>query len=146
MNYPYECSEQLSSKLISFVVFKDMLPLIHKRKRKESDKDLAPTPENIGTLVKEIINTLADRKDSQGNFGYLFVDFLFLYLINLLQKDIGRRMAVHMITLACSSTMHSPLLMTTTSRSLLLFWPPLAHFYVLSSTNTLNLQLKKRKR
>lgn len=68
IKYPYECTEQLSSRLITLVAFKDMLPLLHKVKRSKDDP--IPTPQNLSARVKEIITTISDRKDGAGNFGY----------------------------------------------------------------------------
>jgi uncharacterized protein YfaS (alpha-2-macroglobulin family) len=60
--YPYECSEQLSSRIIAIAALKDVLTAF---KAKE-----LPKPEEMVAAVKRDIKRLQSRQQSDGGFGF----------------------------------------------------------------------------
>jgi uncharacterized protein YfaS (alpha-2-macroglobulin family) len=60
--YPYECSEQLSSRIIAIAALKDVLTAF---KAKE-----LPSPEAMVAAVKRDIKRLQSRQQSDGGFGF----------------------------------------------------------------------------
>jgi uncharacterized protein YfaS (alpha-2-macroglobulin family) len=60
--YPYECSEQISSRVIAFVAMRDVLTAF---KAKE-----LPSPEELKTIVAKDLKRLKDRQRGNGGFGF----------------------------------------------------------------------------
>lgn len=61
VNYPYQCSEQIASKLLAIVTLKDVL---------EAFKDpQLPTAQQLRRVVKESVSVLKARQNWNGQFG-----------------------------------------------------------------------------
>ncbi|HEX5708410.1 MAG TPA: DUF6049 family protein, partial [Pyrinomonadaceae bacterium] len=60
--YPYECSEQLSSRILGVAALKDVLSAF-------KAKDL-PTPDEMKSAVARDIKRLEGRQNSEGGFGF----------------------------------------------------------------------------
>jgi hypothetical protein len=50
-------------------VFRDLLPLLHRSKSDEGEDNPVPDVDKLAERIKGLVNTLLDRKDSDGNFG-----------------------------------------------------------------------------
>ena len=62
-NYPYECTEQIASKLMTIVALKDVLYAF------KNNKEL-PDIDNVNSTIRIGLIKIQQRQHSNGGFGY----------------------------------------------------------------------------